>query len=234
MAPFRLDDESAPTVQLLSSRRPTKSLRRLLARRFPRGASAENVRIRFGLRTALDLRRITPADVAEFEQLDAEEKGVLDMLRQVSEAHYKTHLCLDYGLPAAQARDRAHAEALLDDFCGRMVEWGRAKFGGGTREWQILDLLQSINSMLKDGDMARFGGIIEDFQAVAVPDNQIGLRGYSLKFEVEGEFVLYDIREIVGFLKRFAGTTLYAPVEIGSNDLANMQTLLGRLHKYIG
>ncbi len=46
--------------------------------------------------------------------------------------------------------------------------------------------------------------------------------------------MLYDIREIVGDLKRFAGTALYAPVEMGENDLANMQTLLGRLHKYIG
>jgi hypothetical protein len=69
---------------------------------------------------------------------------------------------------------------------------------------------------------------------LAVPEDQNGLRGYSLKFEVEGEFVLYDIREIVRGLKRFAGTALDAPVEMGSNDLANMQTLLGRLHKYIG
>jgi hypothetical protein len=234
MAPFKKISGYAPTVQLLSSRGPTQSLRRLLARRFPRGASAENVRIRFGLRTTLDLRRITAADVAGFVQLDAEEKGVLDMLRQVSEAEYKTHLCLDYGLTLAHARDRAHAEALLDDFCGRMVEWGRAKFGGGTREWRILDLLQSINSMLKGGDMARLGVSIDDFQALAVPADQNGLRGYSLKFEVEGEFVLYDIRDIVRDLKRFAGTALDAPVEMGSNDLANMQTLLGRLHKYIG
>jgi len=228
MAPSGPQHKWRPTVQLLSSPEPTESLLRLLARSFPRGVSAENVRIRFRLNTALDLLRITQADVAGFEQLNADEKGVLDMLRQVSEADYKTHLSLEYGLPYAKARDRAHAEALLDDFCGRMVEWGRAKFGEGTREWRILYLLQSINSTLKAGN-GDLGGFITEFQRLAVPDDQIGLCGYSLKFEVEGEFVLYDIREIVGVLKQFAGET-----HIGPNKLANLPTLLGRLHKYIG
>jgi hypothetical protein len=40
---------------------------------------------------------------------------------------------------------------------------------------------------------------------------------------------MYDIREIVGFW-----TQLDAPAAIGPTDLANMHTLLGRLHKYIG
>ncbi len=217
-----------PTVQLLSSPEPTQSLLALLAYRFPRGASAENVRIHFRLNTTLDLLRITEERVAGCVFLNADEKGVLDMLRQVSEGSYMTHLSLGYGLPYVKARDFGHARKLLDYFCGRMVEWGRAKFGARTREWRILDLLQSINSNLKAGDMAQLGVDIRDFQTVAVPDDQIGLCGYSLKFEVEGEFVLYDIREIVGLW-----TPIGAPAEIGST-LANMPTLLGRLHKYIG
>jgi hypothetical protein len=99
----------------------------------------------------------------------------------------------------------------------------------GAAKWRILDLLQSINSNLKAGNMAQLGVNITEFQRLAVPYDQIGLCGYSLKFEVEGEFVLYDIREIVGLWTPFD-----APAEIGSTDLAHMQTLLGRLHKYIG
>jgi hypothetical protein len=229
MAPSGSQKKLRPTVQLLSSAGPTQSLLRLLARNFPRGVSAENVRIRFTLRTALDLLRITEEDVVKCDFLQPDEKGVLHMLRQVSESSYRTHLSLDYGLSYVKARNFAHAGALLDDFCGRMVEWGRAKFGERTREWRILDLLQSINSNLKAGNMAQLGVNITEFQRLAVPDDQIGLRGYSLKFEVEGEFVLYDIREIVGLWTPFD-----APAEIGSTDLAHTQTLLDRLHKYIG
>ncbi len=235
MAPFRLHDESAPTVQILESPEPTESLLALLAYRFPRvskatGANRENVRIRFRLNTTLDLMRITAEGVAECDFLNADEKGVLDMLRQVSEGSYMTHLSLGYGLPYVKAQNFGHAKKLLDYFCGRMVKWGLAKFGEGTREWRILDLLQSIKSNIEAGDvaLAQLDVNITEFQRLAVPYDQIGLCGYSLKFEVEGEFVLYDIREIVGLW-----TPIGAPAEIGPT-LANMPTLLGRLHKYIG
>jgi hypothetical protein len=219
-----------PTIQLLSSPEPTQSLLRLLQLKFPRvsqafGASAENVRIAFSLRTTLDLRQITEEDVDRYGVgtcFNPDEKNVLHMLRQVSEDAYRTHPSLDYGLPYARARDHAHAKVLLQDFCDRMVTWGLAKFGERTREWYILDKLRSINSTLNAGDMT-------DFQAMAVPDDQIGLCGYSLRFEVDSG--LYDIREIVAVLQQHAHT--YAPASIGSINLANMPTLLDRLHKSI-
>ena len=198
------------------------------------------MRIRCGLTSALDLRRITAEDVAGCNFLEPEEKNVLHMLTQVSEADYKTHLSLDYGLPDGRARDRAHAAVLLDDFCGRMVAWGLAKFGKRTREWRILDKLRSLNNLLKAGFSEKGRKHMEDiitetvkFEVMTDPRDGIGLSGYRLKFEVEGELLLYDIIEVVAALKRFTEETyteLFVPAKIGSNDLANMPTLLGRLH----
>jgi hypothetical protein len=106
-----------------------------------------------------------------------------------------------------------------------------------------LDGLRSINSVLGNGvsDWTAVVKYAQEIQEVDGTVDQIGLSGFSLVFEAGpmGD-VLYNISDIVAYIKRYAESR--APVATGpahthipsGESGANMQTLLGRLSKYIG
>lgn len=88
---------SAPTVHVIESLEATHELLDLLAQTFRRVHSAENVCIRFRLNTVQDLRRITDADIATFEQLNDDEKDALRGLRNRREDEHRMHAVLESG-----------------------------------------------------------------------------------------------------------------------------------------
>ena len=138
-------------MHVIGSREPTDELLLVLKHEFRRGHSAENVRIRFALKTVEDVRRITDDDIAGFEQLSDDEKRALRRLRNREEAKHRTHPSGTYGLGyelRREPRDFAEAEALLGEFCGRMVAWGCARYSERSREWHVLDGLRKLDAAL--------------------------------------------------------------------------------------
>ena len=236
----RRDDDWRPTVHVIGSREPTQELLDTLAHEFRRGHSAENVRIRFALKTVEDVRRITDDDIAGFEQLSDDEKGALRRLRMREEAKHRTHPSGTYGRGYELRRvpvDFAEAEALLGEFCGRMVEWGLANYSPISREWRVLDGLRGLEAALSaDPDWAAIARSAEQIQEADGTVHQLGLSGFSLQFELRG--VLYDMKGVVAFFKGAAEAAMDAGPRVGEKrhirEDAKMQTLLGRLQTYIG
>jgi hypothetical protein len=154
------------------------------------------------------------------------------------EADHRTHPSGTYGkdMPRAGPGDYTRACLLINEFCGRMVSWGLANYSPLSREWQVLDGLRSLNRVLGNGehDWTAVVKIAQAIQEVDGTVHQLGISAFSLEFEFEG--ARYNISEIVEFIRRHAESRLaereaahtHRPAE------ANMQTLLGRLSKYIG
>ncbi len=154
------------------------------------------------------------------------------------EADRRTHPSGTYGKDMPRAGPGVHLRAcsLINEFCVRMVEWGCANYSERSPEWQVLDGLRSLNRVLGTGnpDWTAVVKIAQAIQEVDGTVHQMGISAFSLEFEFEG--ARYNISEIVAFIKRHAESRLaereaehtHRPAE------ANMQTLLGRLSKYIG
>jgi hypothetical protein len=240
----RREDDWNPTVHVIGSPEPTQELLDVLAHAFSRTVAAENVRIRFRLNTVQDLRLITDAEIDAFthEQLTDDEKRALRRLCWKVEAEHRTHPSGTYGkgmvrkMPGFYTR----ATALISEFCVRMVEWGCANYSPGSREWHVLDGLRSLNRVSGANGAVDWTAVVKIAQEIQEADGtvyQIGLDGFSLEFEAGpmGD-VLYNISDVVAYIKRYAesrlakreGAHAHMPAE------ANMQTLLGRLSKYIG
>ena len=131
----------------------------------------------------------------------------------------------------------AEAQALLGEFCGRMVAWGLANYSERSREWWVLDGLRRLEAAFTaEPDWAAVAGIAEEIQEADGTVHQIGLSGFSLQFESGGAF--YDISGVVAFIKREAERRAAAAAAAAAADVgpsrtdARMQTLLGRLAGY--
>ena len=100
----------------------------------------------------------------------------------------------------------------------------------------MLDGLRALDAALsQEPDWTAVVKYAQDIQEVDGTVHQMGLSGFNLEFEF-GE-ALYNISDVVAFIKRYAESG--APVATGPAHThvpaeANMQTLLGRLSKYIG
>ena len=160
----------------------------------------------------------------------------------MKEANRRTHPSGTYGDGYELRRvpvDFAEAEALLGEFCGRMVAWGRANYSPISREWRVLDGLRALEAALSaEPDWAAIVRSAEQIQEADGTVHQIGLSGFSEKFELRG--VLYDMKGVVAFFKGAAEAAMAmdAGPRVGEKrhirEEAKMQTLLGRLQTYIG
>jgi hypothetical protein len=158
------------------------------------------------------------------------------------EANHRTHPSGTYGKDMERKAPWVYSRAcsLINEFCGRMVEWGCARYSPRSREWQVLDGLRALNRDLGTGNRTGnpdWTAVVKIAQAIQEVDgtvDQMGISAFSLEFEFEG--ARYNISEIVEFIRRHAESRLaereaahtHRPAE------ANMKTLLGRLSKYIG
>ena len=100
----------------------------------------------------------------------------------------------------------------------------------------MLDGLRALDAALsQEPDWTAVVKYAQDIQEVDGTVHQMGLSGFNLEFEF-GE-ALYNISEIVEFIKRHAEArdpAATGPAHTHVPAEANMETLLGRLSKYIG
>ncbi len=118
-----------------------------------------------------------------------------------------------------------------------MVDWGCANYSPGSREWHVLDGLRSLNRVSGANGAAEWTAVVKIAQEIQEAAGTNGLDGFSLEFEAGpmGD-VLYNISDVVAYIKRYAESQV-AQREAAHAHMppeANMQTLLGRLSKYIG
>jgi hypothetical protein len=170
-----------------------------------------------------------PAEIDAFthEQLTDGEK------RKV-QAEHRTHPSGTYGkgmlrkMPGFYTR----ATALITEFCLRMADWGCANYSPGSREWHVLDGLRSLNRVAGANGPADWTAVVKIAQEIQEAATPNGLLEFSLEFEAGpmGD-VLYNISDVVAYIKRYAESRLahLSAAHAHMPAQANIQTLLGRL-----